>query len=83
MSKILNKEEQRIFKGQIKPTPSAYSLYVKDSYNKIKVILDEQQDSKNVFSEIALRWKSLDPKKKKSFMNAAAIVSFILIESFF
>ncbi|XP_031617332.1 nucleolar transcription factor 1-B-like isoform X2 [Contarinia nasturtii] len=74
VSKILNKEEQRIFKGQIKSTPSAYSLYVKETYNKIKGRMEEPQDSKNIFTEIALQWKSLDPKKKKIYTNAAILL---------
>lgn len=73
----MNKEEQRIYKGQLKTTPSAYSLFVKELYSQIK---DECHESKNVFTEVALRWKKLDAKKKKIYMDAAAIVSYLLIQ---
>lgn len=72
MTKILNKEEQRIFKGQMKPAPSAYSLYVKEMYDKIALKTDKKTE---VFSQIAQLWKNLDPNKKKKYMDAATAVS--------
>lgn len=81
ITKILNKEEQRIFKGQAKLTPTAYSLYVKDVFSKTKQKMVDNQDdikgSTSVFAQVALQWKSLDPKKKKIFNDAAALVSFL------
>lgn len=72
VTKILNKEEQRIFKGLTKMTPSAYSLYVKDMFRKINANHDPP---KTVFTQIALNWKKLDPKKRKTYVDAAALVS--------
>lgn len=71
ITKILNKEEQRIFKGQINSAPTAYTLYVKDMYDKIKSKTDKQSE---VFSQIAQLWKQLDANKKKKYADAAAAV---------
>lgn len=72
IAKILNKDEQRIFKGQIKSPPTAYSLYVKEMYDKIKLKTDKHSE---VFSQIAQLWKKLDPNKKKKYIETAAAVS--------
>lgn len=83
ISKILNKEEQRIFKGQIKTTPSAFNLYIKDTYNDIKDSLDEDKRPKDVLKMLAINWKTLDTKKKKIYENAAALVSLLPFSLFF
>lgn len=56
--------------GQAKPTPPAYNLYVKETYSKLK----GQYDQKDLFSEVAKRWKTLDPKKKNDYIKAAALL---------
>lgn len=71
ITKILNKEEQRIFKGQINSVPTAYTLFVKDNYDKIKAKAEKQSD---VFSQIAQLWKQLDANKKQKYTDAAAAV---------
>lgn len=70
ITKILNKEEQRIFKGQLKQSPSAYSLFVKDVYAKFK----EKYGAKDIFVEIAHRWKSLDTEERQPYINQAIMV---------
>lgn len=70
---FLNKEEQRILNGQVKTTPTAYSLFVKDTYRKTK----EAYDLHDIFAEVARRWKALAPNEKKRYADAAAIVSFL------
>lgn len=74
ITKILNKEEQRIFKGQINSPPTAYSIFVKETYEKIKSQSDKPSE---VFSQIAQLWKQLDANKKKKYMEAAAEVTSI------
>lgn len=71
IAKILNKEEQRIFKGKINSPPNPYTLFVKDVYEKIKLKTDKHSD---VFSQIAQLWKQLDEKKRKKYSEAAAAV---------
>lgn len=71
MTKILNKEEQRILKGQVHSAPTAYALYVKDMYEKIRLKTDKKPE---IFSEIARLWKQLDANKKKKYNDAAAAV---------
>lgn len=73
IAKILNKEEQRIFKGQINSTPTAYTLFVKDMYEKIKLKTDNKPTAA-IFSEIAQLWKQLDANKKKKYVETAASV---------
>lgn len=68
MTKILNKDEINLLNGRAKTTPVAYNLYVKETYSRLK----GQYDRKDLFSEVAQRWKTLDPKKKKVYMEAAA-----------
>lgn len=68
---LLNKEEQRIFKGQLKTAPTAYSLFIKETLPKLK----EKCDGKNVFSECSKKWKTLSEKQKKIYTEAAKIVS--------
>lgn len=68
---VLNKEEQRIFKGQLKTAPTAYSLFVKETFPKLK----EKCDGANVFTECSKRWKTLSVKQKKTYTDAANIVS--------
>lgn len=75
ITKILNKEEQRIFKGQINSAPTAYTLYVKDMYDKIKAKTDKKPE---IFSQIAQLWKQLDANKKKKYADAAAAVRQII-----
>lgn len=70
--KILNKEEQRIYKGQISISPTAYTLFVKDMYDKIKIKAEKKSD---IFGQIAQLWKQLDAKKKKKYVDRAAEVS--------
>lgn len=72
ITKILNKEEQRILKGQINSAPTAYALFVKDVYDKIKSKSDKHSE---VFSQIAQLWKQLDANKKKKYTDAATAVS--------
>lgn len=68
---LLNKEEQRIFKGQVKTTPTAYSLFVKEMFPKVKASCG----SVNAFTECAKIWKTLDEKKRKMYKEASLIVS--------
>lgn len=70
ISKILNKDEQRIFKGQVRQTPSAYGLFIKDMYPKLR----DKVDSHKVMKECAMRWKTLEDKKKQKYVDAAGIV---------
>lgn len=70
---LLNKDEQRIFKGQMKCAPTAYSLFIKENLPKLKL----KCDSKNVFIECAKKWKSLNQKQKKMYTDAANIVSLL------
>lgn len=70
MTTFLNKEEQRIFKGQMKASPTAYSLYVKEMHAQLR----DKYDNAKIFREIANRWKLLDQKKKKHYTDAAEIV---------
>lgn len=70
-TKFLTKDEQRIFKGERKSTSNAYSLFVKDTYPKLK----GEYDSKVIFRELANRWKAIDPKKKKKYHDKAEAVS--------
>lgn len=72
IAKMLNKEEQRIFKGQIKPSPTAYSLFVKDMYDKINLKTNKKTE---IFSQIAQLWKKLDANKKTKYTETAAAVS--------
>lgn len=71
---LLNKEEQRIFKGQVKTAPTAYSLFVKETLPKLK----KKGDGKNVFVECSKKWKTLNEKQKKIYFDAASIVSLII-----
>lgn len=71
ITKILNKEEQRILKGQVHSAPTAYALFVKDMYEKIKHKTDKKPE---IFSQIAQLWKQLDANKKKKYTDAAAAV---------
>lgn len=68
---LLSKDEQRIFKGLVKPTPTAYSLFVKETFQKIK----DKVGAQNAFTEASNRWKELDEKKKQIYTQAARIVS--------
>lgn len=70
MTTILKKDEIKILNGQVKPTPGAYNLFVKQMYNKLK----EKYDKKEIFTELAQRWKSLDPHKKQVYVDAAALL---------
>lgn len=72
IEKCLNKEEQRIYKGQMKQTSNAYNLYVKDMYDKIK---QRTNNSVEIFSKIAHLWKTLDESKRNKYIEAAALVS--------
>lgn len=62
----------RIFKGQVKHSPTGYSLFVKDIHNKLR----GKYGAKEIFVEIAQRWKAMDPKKKQTYIDKAAIVSY-------
>lgn len=68
---LLNKEEQRIFKGQVKTAPTAYSLFIKETLPKLK----KTGNGKNVFTECSKQWKTLNEKQKKMYTDAARIVS--------
>lgn len=68
---LLNKEEQRIFKGQLKTAPTAYSLFIKETLPKLK----EKCEGKNIFTECSKKWKTLNAKQKKIYTDAANIVS--------
>lgn len=68
---LLNKDEQRIFKGQVKTAPTAYSLFIKETLPKLK----QKCGSKNVFTECSKKWKTLSEKQKKIYTDAAKIVS--------
>lgn len=70
LTQILNKDEINLFNGRAKQTPAAYNLFVKDTYNKLK----DKYEKKDLFTEVAQRWKSLDPNKKKTYLDAAAIL---------
>lgn len=72
IKKILTKEEQRIHNGQITQPVTAYNLFVKDMYERIKLKTDKHSE---VFSKIAQSWRILGANKKKKYMNAAAAVS--------
>lgn len=71
IEKMLNKDEQKIFKGQINNPPTAYTLFVKDMYDKIKSKTDKKSE---IFTHIAQLWKQLDAGKKKKYMESAAAV---------
>lgn len=73
IAKILNKEEQRIFKGQINSPPTAYTLYVKEMYENLKTKMKTDK-TPEIFSQIAILWKQLDANKKKKYSDAAAAV---------
>lgn len=70
VTKLLSKEEINLMNGRAKITPAAYNLYVKETYSKLR----DKYDKKDLFTEVAQRWKSLDPKKKKVYMEAAALL---------
>ncbi|XP_031631964.1 nucleolar transcription factor 1-B-like isoform X2 [Contarinia nasturtii] len=70
---ILSKEEQRIYNGEVKSTPTSYALYVKDK-------LEGGQLTKSAIPEIGLQWRSIDPKKKEVYRKAAAILKEKAIE---
>lgn len=72
VEEILNKEEERIHKGHMKPTPSAYQLYVKETYNEFKQEINHPSE---IFSEISQHWKKLDESEKEKYIEAAAVVS--------
>lgn len=71
---ILSKDEQRIYKGQIKQTSNAYNLYVKDMWDDVEANTPAER-----FSQIALLWKKLDKRTKKKYTDAAAEVNGIYI----
>lgn len=68
----LNKTEQRIYQGKSKPTPTAYNLYVKEMYDKMK---QRTNSSKEIFRKIGQLWKHLDEDKKEKYTETAKLVS--------
>lgn len=70
MTKILSKDEINLLNGRAKTTPAAYNLYIKETYSRLK----GKYDRKDLFSEVAQRWKTLDPNKKKGYIEAAALL---------
>lgn len=68
----LTKDEQRIYRGQMKPTSSAYNLFVKDMFEKIK---HTTTNTSAIFAEIGRLWKDLDPYKRGVYAENAAEVS--------
>lgn len=76
----MDKEELRLWKGQVmKKTPSAFCLFIKETCGEIKDVPGEKPHSKNKFVELSIRWKSLAPEQLQNYKNAAALVSFLLI----
>lgn len=67
-SKFLNKEERRIYLGQLKPAPSAYSLFLKFVYPEYK---GNGKDTIENLIAISARWKATDATEKKKFQIAA------------
>lgn len=72
---LLNKEEQRIFNHQIKPTPTGYNLFLKEVFPKIK---GKYKQGKELFTEVSKRWNSLDDKQRKVYLDSASLVSFFI-----
>lgn len=72
VKKVLTPKEERIYKGGLKPTETAYQLYLKDTYDKLKQTINNPPE---IFSEIGQRWKKLDESKKQKYVEAAAAVS--------
>lgn len=69
--KLLNKEEQRIFKGQINTPPTAYTLFVKETFSKFQ---NKNDKNSEIISHIAQLWKQLDASKKEKYVESAAAV---------
>lgn len=61
----------------MKPTPTAYSLFVREMHVKLR----DQCDGKSIFKEIANEWKKLTDTKKKHYTEAANSVSFPIVLS--
>lgn len=72
IEEYLTKDELRIYRGQMKPTSSAYNLFVKDMFDKIK---HKTNNTPIIFAEIGRLWKELDANKKAKYTETAAQVS--------
>lgn len=68
----MNKDEQRLYRGLPKSVGTAYSMFVKDMYVKVK---ESHEDSGNIFTEIAQKWKNLPVDEKEKYKKACAKVS--------
>lgn len=69
---LLNKEEYRIFTGNLKRSPTAYALFVKSVHGEYK---DMNMKNGSVLKAIAQQWKDLDADTKAEFERRAAEVS--------
>lgn len=74
IEECLTKDELRIYRGQLKQTSSAYNLFVKDMFDKIK---HKTNSTPGIFTEIGRLWKELDANKKAKYVETAAKVSWL------
>lgn len=72
IEECLSKDELRIYRGQLKQTSSAYNLFVKDMFDKIK---QKANNKLEIFRDIGRLWKELDANKKAKYLETAAQVS--------
>lgn len=72
IEECLTKDELRIYRGQLKQTSSAYNLFVKDMFDKIK---HKTNNTPGIFTEIGRLWKELDANKRAKYEETAAEVS--------
>lgn len=72
-AEILNREEQRILKGQSQKLPNAYNLFVKENYDKMKLEINSSKHT-DVFSKLAKLWKTMGANKKKIYTEKAKAV---------
>lgn len=72
IEECLTKDELRIYRGQMKQTSSAYNLFVKDMFDKIK---QKTNNTAGIFTEIGRLWKELDANKKARYTETAAQAS--------